>query len=59
MLTGSCLCGSVAYEVDADPGPSLPLPHLPQDTWIGVFDRNQRPPRPLSLDQGRRPDQRF
>src|SRR5215211_4901663 len=21
MLTGSCLCGSVAYEVDADPGP--------------------------------------
>ena len=21
MLTGSCLCGSIAYEVDADPGP--------------------------------------
>jgi hypothetical protein len=21
MLTGSCLCGNVAYEVDADPGP--------------------------------------
>ena len=21
MLTGNCLCGSVAYEVDADPGP--------------------------------------
>src|SRR6185312_8316626 len=31
---------------------SLPLPHLPQDTWIGVFDRHQRSPRPLSLDQG-------
>jgi hypothetical protein len=21
----------------------LPLPHLPQDTWIGLFDRHQRP----------------
>jgi len=21
MLTGSCLCGAVSYEVDADPGP--------------------------------------
>ncbi len=21
MLTGSCLCGNVAYEVNADPGP--------------------------------------
>jgi outer membrane receptor protein involved in Fe transport len=21
MLTGSCLCGNVAYEVDAEPGP--------------------------------------
>ena len=23
MLTGCCLCGSVAYEVDADPGPII------------------------------------
>ena len=31
---------------------SLPLPHLPQDAWIGFLDRHQRPARPLSLDQG-------
>ena len=54
MLTGSCLCGSVAYEADADPRAdrSLPLPHLPQDPWIGLLDRHQCPARPLSLGQG-------
>ena len=41
------------------PDRSLPLPHLPQDPWIRVFNRHQRPPRPLPLDQGRRPAQGF
>jgi len=39
MLTGSCLCGGVAYEVDAAVGPhrALPLCHLQKSPWLCLF----------------------
>ena len=55
MLNGSCLCGSVAYEVDADPGPIVHChcADLPQDPRIGLLDRDQPAARPLPLDTRR------
>ena len=39
MLTGSCLCGAIAYEADAAARAHrpLPLPDLPQDAQLGLL----------------------
>jgi hypothetical protein len=53
MLTGSCLCQAVAYEVDADPGPfcALPLPHMPEDPRVGIFECDASSASVVSMGQ--------
>src|SRR5260370_30090588 len=53
MLTGSCLCGNVAYEVNADPGPIVHCHCSTCRTTHGsAFSTvTNVPPRPVSLDQ--------
>ena len=54
MLTGSCLCESVGLRSRRRPrgDRALPLRHLPQGPRVGLLDGEQRPARPLPLDQG-------
>ena len=55
MLTGSCLCQAVAYEVDADPSVcALPLPYMSEDPCIGIFERDASSASVASMGQGRR-----
>ena len=54
MLTGNCLCGSVAYEVDAEPGTIVHCHcRTCRKTHGSAFSTvTSVPPRPLPLDQG-------
>jgi hypothetical protein len=53
MLTGSCLCQTVAYEVDADPG-ALPLPDMPEGPCVRIFQRDASSASVVSMGQRRR-----
>ena len=55
MLTGSCLCGAVAYEADAAARTHrpLPLPDLPQDPRRGLLVGHRRAARKIPLDPRR------
>jgi len=53
MLTGSCLCGSVAYEVDAPIGP---IAHchalLVKGPWLCLSSVSSVPEGQVSLEEG-------
>ena len=54
MFRGSCLCGErrLRSRRRTRPHRSLPLRRLPQGPRLGLFDGDQRPARPVSLDHG-------
>ena len=61
MLTGSCLCGAIAYEADAPlvAHHPLPLPDLPQDAWRGLLVGDGRAARGVPLDARQRAARRL
>ena len=61
MLTGSCLCRAVRYQIDGARGRREPLPlrPVPQGAWRRVRDLRPRPLRGLPADVRRRSIARY